>query len=90
MQPEIQFGEMRQTWVSSDSALRIDSRRESWALEDLAFEMTVDAGATIVAGAVMPPFGLGEQMFTGKTADGDTDHVVVVLRIADLPDVMSK
>ncbi|MGV3484764.1 MAG: hypothetical protein ACO1RT_10130 [Planctomycetaceae bacterium] len=89
IQPEIQYGAMRQTWVSSDSALRIDNRRESWTMDELAFELTAAAGDTIVAGAVLPPHGLGQQMFTGTTADGDVDHVVVVIRVADLPDMMA-
>lgn len=89
MQPEIQFGAMRQTWVGSDSALRIDNRRESWVLEDLAFELEMASGGTLVIGATPPSCGLGEQMFTGKTADGEVDRVLAVIRIAQLPDIMS-
>jgi len=92
LQPEVQFGATKQTWVSNDSAsaLRIDSRRESWVMKDLAFEVEAAGGATLVAGAMMPPHGLGEQMFTGMTADGDTDHVLMLIRVADLPRVLAK
>jgi len=89
MQPEIQFGAMRQTWVGSDSALRIDSRRESWVMDELAFELAVATGGTVVVGKTFPSFGLGEQMFTGKTADGEVDHVLAVVRVAQIPDIMS-
>jgi len=90
MQPEIQFGAMRQTWVGSDSALRIDSRRESWVMDELAFELAVAAGGTVVVGASHPSLGLGEQMFTGTTADGEVDHVLAVVRVAQLPDIMAQ
>ena len=89
MQPEIQYGEMRQTWVSSDSAMRIDNRRDSWVMDQLAFELGAEQGGTIVAGASLPAYGLGEQMFTGQTADGYVDHVLVVIRVAELPNLMS-
>lgn len=90
MQPEIQFGAMRQTWVSSESALRIDNRRESWTMDELAFELASAAGDTIVAGSVLPSHGLGEQMFTGRTADGQVDHKLVVIRVTELPDMMAR
>jgi len=90
MQPEIQYGTMRQTWVGSDSALRIDNRRESWQLEPLGFELTSEKGGMIVVGATTPAFGLGQQMFTGTTADGDVDHVVMVLTVASIPELLGK
>jgi hypothetical protein len=90
LQPEIQYGAMKQTWVSNDSALRIDNRRDSWSMPDLGFEVQAVAGAVLVIGAVMPPHGLGQQMFTGKTADGDTDHVLMLIHVADLPSMMAK
>lgn len=89
MQPEIQYGAMRQTWVGKDSGLRIDNRRDCWTMEELAFELTTAVGDTIVAGAVLPPHGLGEQMFTGKTADGEVDHLLVLIRVVELPDMMA-
>lgn len=90
MQPEIQYGEMRQTWVGSDSALRIDNRRESWLLETLAFEMGLAKGSTIVAGATDPVSALGSQMFTGMTADGEVDHVLMVINVTSIPELMTK
>jgi len=90
LQPEIQYGVMKQTWVSNDSALRIDNRRESWMMQELAFEVQAAAGGMLVVGAVLPPFGLGEQMFTGTTADGSVDHVLMLIRVADLPNMMAK
>jgi hypothetical protein len=90
MQPEIQYGGMRQTWVGSDSALRIDNRRESWLLETLAFEMNLAKGSTIVAGSTVPASGLGSQMFTGMTADGEVDHVLMVINVTSIPELLAK
>ncbi len=87
LQPEIQHGLMKQTWVSSDSALRIDNRRDSWQLRELALELPLAEGAMLVAGATTPPAGLGSDMFLGTTATGDVDRVVMVLRVASLPKV---
>ncbi len=89
MQPEIQYGAMKQTWVSNDSAMHIANRRDSWVLEPLGFEIAAEAGGTIVLGAMLPHHGLGEQMFTGNTADGEVDHVVLVIRVAELPKLLA-
>ncbi len=57
--PEIQYGAMRPTWVGSDSALRLESRRERWVLDDLALEVDLAEQGTLVVGAVFPERGLG-------------------------------
>ncbi len=85
LKPEIQHGTAKQTWVGSDSALRIGSKRESWELDELAFELSLATGDLLVAGATRPTHGLGQQMFTGTTTDGDTDQVMMVLHVAELP-----
>jgi len=89
LQPEIQYGAMKQTWVTSDSALRIDNRRDQWSMPELAFQMDAGPEAILVAGAMTPPHGLGQQMFTGMTADGDVDHVLMLIRVAQLPDILA-
>jgi len=86
LRPEIQHGEMRQTWVGSDSALRLDSRRDSWNIDELATEVRLEKNSILIAGGFDPPRGLGQWMFTGLTAEGDDDRVVMVIRVAELPD----
>ncbi len=90
LKPEILHGESRQTWVGSDSALRIDNRRESWEFDDLAIDLSLAYDDILVVGAKLPPVGLGAQMFTGKTADGAVDHVLMVIQLTDLPRLMAK
>lgn len=90
LRPEIQHGAARQTWVGSDAALRIDNRRASWTFEELAAEVPLEKGGILVAGCTYPAFGLGQQMFTGTTADGDDDQVLMVIRVADLPELIDR
>ena len=90
LRPEIQHGAARQTWVGSDAALRIDNRRASWSFEELAAEVPLEKGGILVAGCTYPAFGLGQQMFTGTTADGDDDQVLMVIRVADLPELIDR
>jgi len=89
LRPEIQHGAMRQTWVGSDAALRIENRRDAWVLEDLATEITLEKGGILVVGGIDPAFGLGKHMFTGTTAEGDTDQVLMVIRVVELPELLA-
>lgn len=88
LRPELQYGQMRQVWVGTDAALRLDNRRQSWSLEELEIDMRLQQGAMLVAGTVDPPIGLGRQMFTGLTAEGDDDQVLMIIRVAELPDLL--
>ncbi len=85
LRPEIQYGDLRQTWVGNDAALRMENRRESWVFDELATDVELEQGALLVAGSVTPAVGLGQHLFRGLTAEGDDDHVLMVIRVADLP-----
>ena len=52
LRPEIQFGDTRQKWVSSDTALRIDNRRETWSIPEL--DITLQASEEDVAARLEP------------------------------------
>ncbi len=86
--PEIQHGAMQPTWVGSDAGMSLANRRESWSFDELFTEIRLEKGGILVAGCISPTFGLGQQMFTGTTADGDTDQVLMVIRVADLPELI--
>jgi len=85
LQPEIQHGAMRQTWVGNDAALRIENRRDSWVLDQLETEVVMEKGDVLVAGCREPAFGLGRQLFTGTTSEGDSDQVLMIVRVVELP-----
>jgi len=88
LKPEIQHGAMRQTWVGNDAALRIENRRDSIVIDDLETEVSLDKGSVLVAGCIEPAFGLGSQFFTGKTAEGDRDQVLLIIRVVELPELI--
>ncbi|WP_146399660.1 hypothetical protein [Planctomycetes bacterium CA13] len=83
--PEIQHGSMRQKWVSSDSALRIDSRRDTWSLESLDIEFQGSEGDLFLIAGSLPTRGFGKEMMTGNSADNIEQQVVVLLKIEKLP-----
>ena len=85
LRPEIQHGGMRQRWVSSDSALRIDTRRDTWSLEDLDLNVTTAAGQTLVIAAESPLRGLGKQMFSGHSANQIHQQLIVLINVAKVP-----
>jgi hypothetical protein len=89
MRPEIQHGAMRQTWVGNDAALRIENRRDAWVLDELETVVHLEKGDILVAGCRNPAFGLGKHLFTGTTAGGDNDEVLMIVRVVELPDPIS-
>ncbi len=85
LRPEIQHGSMRQRWVSSDSALRIDTRRETWSLEELDLNLTGSEGDAFLVGDTNPRIGLGKQMLSGHRSDHAKQQVVMLLTINQIP-----
>jgi hypothetical protein len=85
LRPEIQFGESQPQWVSSGSALRIDTRRESWSLDQLDIHLDLTEGQTFALTAGIPLSGLAEQMLTGQAADQTELRVVLLIRAEQIP-----
>jgi hypothetical protein len=83
--PEIQFGDTRQKWVSSDTAIRIDSRRDTWSIPELDLTMTASEGDTLVIAAATPVTGMAKQMLTGTGSNQDTEQLVVLVHVAQVP-----
>ncbi|WP_146596208.1 hypothetical protein [Novipirellula galeiformis] len=84
--PEIQHGSMRQKWISSDSAMRIDTRRDAWSLDWLDIEFAGGKDDLFVVSASDPAFGLGKEMLSGVSADNVQEQVVVLIKIDRLPE----
>ena len=85
LRPEVQHGEMRPQWISSDSALLVDRRRETWSISELDIELDGAEGDTFIVAGVTPPQGLAQQMFSGRTADHTGHRVVLIIRIDQVP-----
>ncbi|TWU44118.1 hypothetical protein Q31b_16530 [Novipirellula aureliae] len=83
--PEVQHGNTQHKWVSSESALRIDSSRETWSLDYLDINFEAAEGDVFLISGSYPSFGLGKEMMTGKSVDNVEQQVVVLLKISKLP-----
>lgn len=88
LRPEVQHGAMVQTWVGNEAALRIENRREAWILSELETDVSLEKGDVLVAGCRDPAFGLGKHLFTGTTAEGDSDQVLMIVKVVELPDTI--
>lgn len=92
LMPEVHHGQVRQHFVSSDTAVRIDAGRERWELPALQFDWTASEGQTLVIapawyrGDDAKAFGLGKQMLTDPDHfDPATNHLVALIRLEHIP-----
>jgi hypothetical protein len=83
--PEVQYGAARQKWVSSDSAIRIDTLRETWSLEMIKLGLVAAAGDLIVIAPDTPLRGLASKMLTGNGADQNEQQLIVLIRVVQVP-----
>ncbi len=85
LRPEIHHGAMKQTWVGQNTAIRIDSRRSVWSLEDLEIDLVGNEGDMFVVAALDSMAGIGSSMFTGSLFDGKNQHTVLLVKFAHIP-----
>jgi hypothetical protein len=84
LRPEIQHGNARQKWISSDSALRIDTRRETWTLPELDLDLVAQKNDLIVISADSSTEGLAKKMFEGSGPDGAKQTTMVIIKVVQL------
>jgi len=87
---EIQHGESKQKFVSSDTALRIDNRREAWSLPELDLSLATSEGKSLVLGAAVPATGLGKEMLTGVSSDHANEQVFVLVHVLQVPTAIER
>jgi hypothetical protein len=83
--PEVQHGDTIQKWVSSDTALRIDSRREAWQLKCLNLNLSVQEGDLIVIAPTQPLRGVAKHMLSGTGSDNQHEQLILLIRISQIP-----
>jgi hypothetical protein len=81
--PEVQHGDMQQSFVSTEFGLRPDLRRPRKTWDDLTVEVDLQPGKILMMAATYPTKAVGEAFFTTQTADQAVDHVLLLLRVAD-------
>jgi hypothetical protein len=82
--PEIQHGDAKQKWISSDSAFRIDTRRDTWSLPELDLSVNASESDLLVITADTPAHGLGKQMLTGSGSDQAQQQVLLLIDVAQV------
>jgi hypothetical protein len=84
--PEIQHGEIKQSYLSSDSlAFRVDFNRPVWTLEELAVEMPLAEGQAAVIMPCEDAFGIGQQMFVGRRSDQTEERIAMIVYLRRRP-----
>ena len=85
IEPMIQHGTARQKWISSESAIRIDTRRETWNLSMLNLTMELQEGDTIVLAPDRPSRGIAPKMLSGKGEDQSDRQLIVLIHVQHIP-----
>ncbi len=88
--PEVHFGDARQKWISSESAIRIDTQRDSWSIPELDIELKASEGDLLVFAADTPVSGLAKHMLSGQGTHHDPQQVVVLVRVAQVPSTVDQ
>ena len=88
--PEIQHGDTVRKWVSSDTALRIDSRRETWQLESMNLQFNAQEGDLIVIGPTQPLHGVAKHMLSGVDQDNQQEQLILLIRVAQIPTLIEE
>ena len=81
--PEMQHGELVKKVVARELAVRQDTRRESVVWEPLTVKLRIQQGDTVVIGPTSDSRGLGEHFFHTKTHKGDTQPVLMLVRLSE-------
>jgi hypothetical protein len=78
--PEIQYGPLKQKFVSQEFALRREMKRDADRWEALRIEQNLQPGQMLMITASMPARGLGEELFFTETAHGTREPLLIMVR----------
>lgn len=81
--PEVQYGEIRQSFVSSDYGIRPEMKRSQKIWKELSFEVALREGGVLAVAATNPPRSLGAAMFVAEAADRSRDKTMLLIRLTD-------
>ncbi len=81
--PEVQHGEHRQTFVSTEFGVRPEMRRGLHRWEELTISAKLTPGQILLVASTLPPKALGQAFFVSKTADHSEEHVLLLVRLAE-------
>lgn len=81
--PEIQHGELRPAFVSTDLGLRSEMQRSQQVWQDLTIRSKLKPGQVLLVAASLPPKALGAAFFTTQTAEQSQEYVILLIRVAE-------
>lgn len=81
--PEIQHGELRQAYVSSDFGVRPELRRDQVIWKDLTIDATMREGQVLIVAGSQPPRCVGQAFFVSNNADRGHDHLILAIRLSE-------
>ncbi len=81
--PEIQHGEVRQTFVRSDFGVRPELRRDQRVWKELAIDVRLQRGHVLLVAGTQPSKSLGQAFFQTETADHSTERTILLVRLAE-------
>jgi len=83
MTPEVEYGDFQDVILTSPSqiAQRSDVRRPQHRWDYLASEVTLNPGQFFLFTLTDPPRGIGQALFSTRTAERTTERVLLVVRL---------
>lgn len=81
--PEVQHGEHRQTFVSTEFGVRPEMRRGVRSWGELKLSVKLWPGQILMVAGTFPPKSLGSSFFVSQTADHSHEHVLLLIRLAE-------
>lgn len=81
--PEIQHGELKQAFVTTELGIRPNMQRDKQKWQELTVTAKLKPGQVLLMASTMPPKALGFAFFTTTTAELNKEYVVLLLRVAE-------
>lgn len=81
--PEIQHGQQRQAYVSTEFGVRPEMKRAQQVYRELKLSVKLRPGQVLLMSGTEPAKALGQAFFTTKTADRSEERVVLLVRLAE-------
>lgn len=81
--PEIQHGDQRQSYVSTESGFRPELTRAQKSWPELKLSVKLSPSQILVVSGTQPTKALGNAFFKTRLADGSHENVVLLVRLAE-------
>ncbi|MEM9825179.1 MAG: hypothetical protein AAF958_01255 [Planctomycetota bacterium] len=81
IRPDIDHGDARPNYVASESAIRIDSKRERWSLDELTLRWRAVEGEVLILGRTPDNAPLADLLFQATRADGVAEETLLAIQL---------